>query len=109
MRKEIADKWVVALRSGEYKQGMGLLKKADKFCCLGVLCDISGLGNWRDYRGRESYLHRRVALPKKVMKWSGIKNAYGKFTDSLGLGRLNDTGHGFRFIASVIEKNWRKL
>jgi len=35
-------KWVKALRSGEYEQGIGLLHDADrnKFCCLGVLLDI---------------------------------------------------------------------
>lgn len=37
--------WVKALRSGEYKQGYGYLhyKRGgkDKFCCLGVLCDLA--------------------------------------------------------------------
>lgn len=38
MRKEDADKWLKALRSGDYKQGMGYLKSQDnEFCCLGVL------------------------------------------------------------------------
>lgn len=38
MRKEDANKWLKALRSGDYKQGNGHLKTADnKFCCLGVL------------------------------------------------------------------------
>lgn len=41
MHKEWADKWVAALRSGEYKQGFGELKaNNNSFCCLGVLCDI---------------------------------------------------------------------
>jgi hypothetical protein len=45
--------WVDALRSGRYEQGHGrLLTVADdvkRFCCLGVACDISGLGHWDDY------------------------------------------------------------
>ena len=45
MKKEIADKWVEALRSGKYKQGKSALKKDDSFCCLGVLCDIIGKGS----------------------------------------------------------------
>lgn len=51
--KDFATKWVEALRSGKYKQGMGLLamKKYDflpkfvqntKFCCLGVAGHICG-------------------------------------------------------------------
>jgi hypothetical protein len=34
-------KWVAALRSGDYKQGRGELCKDGKYCCLGVLMDIT--------------------------------------------------------------------
>jgi len=40
MKQEIKKRWVAALRSGEYRQGKIQLKKENKFCCLGVLCDI---------------------------------------------------------------------
>lgn len=40
-------KLVDALRSGEYTQVKGMLhKQNDGMCCLGVACDISGLGKW---------------------------------------------------------------
>ena len=55
MDRTIRDKWVAALRSGKYKQGRGALRVAggsynheapesneDRFCCLGVLCDVRG-------------------------------------------------------------------
>lgn len=51
MNPEVKTKWLAALRSGNYKQGRMALKRgvgdgtAD-YCCLGVLCDISGLGAW---------------------------------------------------------------
>lgn len=45
MKNVTKEEWVVALRSGEYKQGPGALHRGDKFCCLGVLCDLSG-GEW---------------------------------------------------------------
>ena len=39
-----AQKWVDALRSGEYTQGQSCLRKTvegvSTFCCLGVACDI---------------------------------------------------------------------
>lgn len=38
MPKELKAKWVAALRSGEYKQGIGAMRSADDgYCCLGVL------------------------------------------------------------------------
>lgn len=36
--------WVKALRSGEYRQARGLLKDTTGgFCCLGILCKVTGL------------------------------------------------------------------
>lgn len=44
MRKKLKKKWLAALRSGEYVQGIRKLcqigEEYDHFCCLGVLCDI---------------------------------------------------------------------
>lgn len=43
-------KWIDALRSGKYTQTTHVLRRPDNhgngFCCLGVLCDISGGGEW---------------------------------------------------------------
>lgn len=51
--KEFAEKWINALRSGEYLQGVGTLVgglkvidnklEADEFCCLGVAGRICGI------------------------------------------------------------------
>lgn len=41
MKKRIANKWIKALRSREYEQGFGKLKNGNKYCCLGVLCEIA--------------------------------------------------------------------
>jgi hypothetical protein len=38
--KEIKEKWLTALRSGKYIKTTGKLCQNDKYCCLGVLCDI---------------------------------------------------------------------
>jgi hypothetical protein len=42
-RQELKDKWITALRSGEYKQGTGSLydKVNDAYCCMGVLGCVS--------------------------------------------------------------------
>jgi hypothetical protein len=45
--REFAEKWIAALRSGEYKQGSSALviieKGTPKYCCLGVACSIQGV------------------------------------------------------------------
>ena len=43
MPKALKKKWLAALRSGEYKQGQGLLYNPDNesYCCLGVLCAVT--------------------------------------------------------------------
>ena len=43
MTKYLKNKWIKALKSGDYKQTTGNLYDAslDKYCCLGVLCEIS--------------------------------------------------------------------
>lgn len=40
LKPEIKQKWLDALRSGEYEQGEGYLRYNDKYCCLGVLTDL---------------------------------------------------------------------
>lgn len=47
MNPEWRDRWVTALRSGDYNQGAGnLMGGEDTFCCLGVLCNIFNPDNW---------------------------------------------------------------
>jgi hypothetical protein len=44
LTKEHKDKWLAALRSGEFKQGKTVLVNENKeYCCLGVLCKTLGL------------------------------------------------------------------
>jgi hypothetical protein len=46
LKPEVKEKWVTALRSGNYQQGTGLLHyvnadKKDCFCVWGVLCELA--------------------------------------------------------------------
>lgn len=49
---ENAKAWVAALRSGEWHQSRDALRTEGEgrtgFCCLGVACEMSGLGAWID-------------------------------------------------------------
>lgn len=46
MDKELKQKWIDALRSGEYKQTKGTLRDTNGHCCLGVLCDVAKPPEW---------------------------------------------------------------
>lgn len=107
-------KWVKALRSGKYEQGRGLLKDSQgAFCCLGVACDISGLGEWYagNYYKTESGTSLKD-LPNDVREWLGLRGSYGTY-GSNSLVNRNDTpsrGHlTFKGIASLIEREPKGL
>lgn len=116
MNKEIAEKWVAALRSGKYEQAKGTLKSINQggFCCLGVLCDITALGRWEmdseghglQYNTGDSF--ESAILPVLVMNYVEMNNAAGEVGDT-ALTEMNDTGMKFPEIADYIERNWEKL
>ena len=106
-----AKKWLKSLRSGEYDQGKGRLRTEDSFCCLGVACDISGLGRWEGdiFYTEGDYFHI-VYLPEAVMSWLGITTRSGKFFNEdkdiiWSLSDTNDEGKSFAEIADLIEKH----
>ena len=108
--------WVKALRSGEYKQGDGALRKEEdgqeRFCCLGVLCDLVEPNQWRQLNGewcnstaaddggmpREG-LQEKLGLTRKI-------NRSGRNNQSIAekLAAMNDNGQTFKQIADWIEK-----
>lgn len=115
MDAAIKQEWVTALRSGEYEQGNTVLRSHDnKFCCLGVLCDIYGKHKgvtWSDNPDYHRYLflERITLLPQEVIEWSGVSE-FGLvkgFNErdaelSITLTNLNDNNMSFNQIADVI-------
>lgn len=111
--------WTTALRSGKYTQTVDGLHDKNGFCCLGVACDISGLGEWRittevdddDDTRPEEYLIGTESvtdlLPSPVQNWLGLRERTGKLTDhpdSVSLTTLNDVDQwNFTQIADFIE------
>jgi hypothetical protein len=104
--KAFRDAWLKALRSEEYKQGMGVLRThnpdgTDCFCCLGVAADIVdnslwgqtdihgdyeyGLNNYTTYRGPDGVFRQDFASKLVCMN--------------------DDEGSSFIEIADWIEQN----
>jgi len=132
MKKNIANMWIKALTSGKYKQGKYVLRSKDnKFCCLGVLCDLYNQDMSKNkkktlkitemntqveipcykYGSKDDY------LPVSVMKWAGMRTPKGEVIineEWCNLAMLNDGDFGeksfsFKKIASVIKKHFETL
>lgn len=77
---EILNRWVEALESGKYPQGVGMLKTLDgRFCCLGILCELSQLDEWQVDGAETFYLGNSRSLPSDVRKLVGLDNLQGGF------------------------------
>lgn len=119
MNADVKARWVNALRSGEYQQTQGSLRRLlpdegspPGFCCLGVLCDLAeqeGLVTsapindgfvlaYGATRFKES-----AFLPTAVMEWAGLLDDSPATYDTT-LVSLNDGGSTFEEIAQVIEE-----
>lgn len=121
-------KWIKALESGKYKQGHFKLNDGNnKFCCLGVACDLfkDGLDiQICDYGIGISYEDQIGVPPRKIWKNKlGLKDVIGKFSPkevsywpkkletSFGvivssLTELNDSGEvSFKTIAKIIKSS----
>lgn len=110
MKLEIKEKWVAALRSGEYKQGKSMLRVDDSYCCLGVLCELHRQANvgyeWRRNKlsGNYSYEGEKIILNDSVIEWAELES-YDPFAEEYKLSYLNDKGSTFPEIADLIEKH----
>jgi len=112
---EHRQQWVAALRSGKYQQGEKRLRTNDKFCCLGVACDISGLGKWVHVAGSNMRgyfidgIESQYELPDNVRDWLGVgSNFVGIMPrmispDIVNLANANDGGYNFGEIADIVE------
>ncbi len=117
---ELTLKWIDALKSGRYQQSRKRLRTVDGFCCLGVLCDISGQGQWvLDDNDFGAYLISTtislVMIPTEMRSFVGF-SPDGCFTSQfrvflglynlddlpITLAKMNDSGETFEKIANVI-------
>lgn len=102
MDAELKAKWVVTLRSGNYKQGSGQLRNGDnECCCLGVLCDIADPNGWTD--GTQSFWHRgeRQMPAENIMRTWGIQGSVARTLAAMN----DDERRPFDDIANYIEKH----
>lgn len=125
MSQELKDKWLTALRSGEYKPGAGTLRDGDDcYCCLGVLADICEAPGYK-WQGFDSLVHNSWLfgtspsdsfsgfLPEELAVDLLVTPGQGEdvpdhivaqnFMDKVA--DMNDSGQYFTEIADWLEEN----
>lgn len=134
MNPEVKQKWIDALRSGNYEQGSEKLRSVSGYCCLGVLCDLYAqeyntewkFKSYDDDTDEENpytydywYFEEQTEfLPYSVMDWAGLKipnpevridkDVEGLDEDESlyqeSLADLNDSGYTFNDLSKIIEQ-----
>ena len=112
MNQDVKNRWIKALRSGDYDQGRTVLRKDNNYCCLGVLCDLyleDHNKGWRveevDHEGwhleeinhdgfyLEEMYNKTIdyycddedeMLPQTVQKWAGLEESDPRIADETG-------------------------
>lgn len=97
-----AKKWVTALRSGKYKQGQSYLRTGNRFCCLGVACDLFGKDKNIEW-DEEIFLTAYDVLPYVVMEWLGLNKESGSYNSGSLVSLNDDQERTFKQIADIIE------
>ena len=106
------DKWLAALRSGQYRQTQSWLRRSDGYCCLGVACELYRQevgGFWSN--ASDFVVNRRSSnshLPVEVAQWLGLIQQGGMYEGG-SLVELNDNGKSFAEIADIIESKPKGL
>lgn len=128
VNKERVRLLVEALRSGEFEQGEGYLRKGDTYCCLGVACKVAmqnGLPLQEEFvdHGFGLYVYREAGqvnrsgyLPGSVYRWYGfddmdpeivIQGVGGVLSRNTAT-NFNDRGFTFNEIADGFERTYLK-
>jgi|SRR6478752_6819975 len=118
MDEAFKTEWIKRLRSGDYVQGQGQLRSENKYCCLGVACDIAadwGMGEWVGdaFAYDDPYVSDGVwaesawmtgHLPYALARRLGLPSGNPHMSDpNEYLSDLNDNGFGFGDIADIIQ------
>jgi hypothetical protein len=131
MNQEAKQQWVTELRSGNYQQTNGYLRRNGEhegYCCLGVLCELAVQanvipvaeldtvlvrdGNVYNYGRTDDDPGSVAYLPRQVRVWAELgqddpliqlPEAIRDGGDKESLAGLNDSGFTFDQIADMVE------
>lgn len=112
VNKKLMRKWIDMLRSRRYKQGQGCLRQkgptsrsVDRYCCLGVACDMIDPKKWEFSetisRNQYYYDEDNELASMEVRSKLGITE-----NEQVELSTMNDGGKKFYEIADYLERTY---
>lgn len=109
MNPQVKEKWIEALRSGEYIQDVAHLRTNSGYCCLGVLTDLyfketgSPDEQWEPACGGKYYWAKGLDTtpPTTVCFWADISQN----TEDVLIQMNDKEGRSFSEIADYIQEN----
>ena len=120
MKRVTSKEWSDALRSGEYQQGKDFLHEGNRFCCLGVLCDLFDPDGWTLTAELGNIKVHAHPLGAGFGKYEGASTLAGRLGKQFPIGdpvleqelggfvaklsRMNDVGESFLEIADYIDE-----
>lgn len=116
MDTDIKNTWISHLQSGQFCQAKGHLRIWNpsldqyEYCCLGLLCEQTGLAKWVEDSVLEdgivvySYLGETEWLPIEVARWAGLELSRKAPSDQSFFIDANDNeDFSFPKIADLVE------
>jgi hypothetical protein len=86
---ELLERWITALRSGAYEQGRMSLRErsGERYCCLGVLCDVYNPELWQWHHNYGWVYHEDEGVRSDGVVSEGMTNTLPPryIRDELGL------------------------
>ncbi len=111
MKKKCLVNWLEGLRSGEYPQSRGALRNEQGYCGLGVLCEQSGLADWKPEprTNKFQYLNQIHYLPKEVAEWAGMSEWERWEVTAFVLTYQDNKKISFAELADLLEGRFKKV
>src|SRR3954468_6246696 len=104
MDQIIKQKWVEALRSGEYKQTQNYLKDPTGYCCLGVLAEVCGMKIISGDTEESSNYFNAIEIDGKGKDYQPLRDLIGNEAEVQNLIDMNDSDdYNFNEIANYVE------
>lgn len=102
------ERWLQALESGTYQQGMGWLLKDGKHCCLGVACELFCESKTL-VRDHYQFNGKCATAPESVVDAIALRDDLGNFVTADGDGdalvSMNERPVSFAGIAAFCRAN----
>lgn len=120
VKRDRMAKLIEAMRSGDYEQCYLSMHSENKFCAMGLACELSNLGFWKGKSSHQNYFTTneeekkeggQEAMPRSVLDYYGFKTE-SNFPVVLFLGSyklipdLNDQHILFSQIADLLEDTY---